>query len=55
VSDERDRVVFDHGMRLLAEGIPLSLLIDLASAVHSREIYRSEPGDADWLIDTGAA
>lgn len=45
----------EQAMRLLAERIPLSLLIDLATPVHSREIYRGEPADTSWLIDTGAA
>lgn len=45
----------EHGMRLLAEGVPLSLLIDLATPVHSRDVYRSEPADTTWLIDIGAA
>jgi hypothetical protein len=45
----------ESGMWLLADGIPLSLLIDLATPVHSRDIYRSEPADTTWLIDIGAA
>ncbi|HWA66822.1 MAG TPA: hypothetical protein VG899_10695 [Mycobacteriales bacterium] len=47
--------VDEHGMRLLAEKVPLSLLIDLATPVHSREVYRSEPADTSWLVATGAA
>jgi hypothetical protein len=43
----------DLAMRLLSEGVPLSLLIDLASPPHSDEIYQAEPGDAAWLV--GAA
>ena len=43
----------DVALRLLSEGVPLSLLIDLASPPHSDEIYQTEPGDADWLV--GAA
>ena len=34
---------------LLADGVPLSLLLDLASAVPSRELFRDEPGDTGWL------
>jgi hypothetical protein len=34
---------------LLTARIPLTLLIDLASGVDSREIYAREPGIADWL------
>ena len=37
-------------MQLLSEGVPLSLLMDLATPVHSRDIYRAEPGDTDWLV-----
>ena len=36
-------------MRLLAAGIPLSLLLDLATAVDSRQLYAEERGAADWL------
>ncbi|HVW81752.1 MAG TPA: hypothetical protein VHB69_12520 [Mycobacteriales bacterium] len=51
--DEMDATA--HCMQLLADGVPLSLLIDLATPVHSREIYRSEPADTSWVADTGAA
>jgi hypothetical protein len=37
-------------LTLLAAHIPLSLLIDLASPIDSREIYILEPGTADWLV-----
>jgi hypothetical protein len=36
-------------MELLAAGIPLTLLLDLATPVHSAEIYALEAGAADWL------
>lgn len=36
-------------LELLEAGIPLSLLIDLATAVDSREAYSRERGAADWL------
>lgn len=34
---------------LLAAGVPLSLLLDLATAVNSHDVYAHEPGVADWL------
>jgi hypothetical protein len=37
-------------MELLAAGVPLSLLLDLASALDSHEVYEREPGSADWLV-----
>jgi hypothetical protein len=36
-------------MDLLAAGVPLTLLLDLASALDSHEVYDREPGVADWL------
>jgi hypothetical protein len=42
---DRTQTAFD----LLAAGIPLSLLIDLATVVDSREVYETEAGAADWL------
>ena len=39
----------DDAMDLLAAGIPLTLLLDLATPVHSAEIYALEAGAADWL------
>jgi hypothetical protein len=36
-------------MDLLAAGVPLTLLLDLATAVDSHEVYDREPGVADWL------
>lgn len=41
---------FDVAMRLLSDGVPLSLLIDLALPPHSDEIYQAEPGNATWLL-----
>lgn len=40
----------NRAMRLLAEGVPLTLLIDLATPPHSRELLEREPGEADWLV-----
>ena len=40
-------------MGLLAAGVPVSLLMDLAIPVNSREILAAEGGDAGWLRATG--
>jgi hypothetical protein len=37
-------------MELMAAGVPLTLLLDLAGALDSREVYEREPGSADWLM-----
>jgi hypothetical protein len=42
---DHDRI----GLDLLAEHVPLTLMIDLASAVDSHEVYVEEGGTADWL------
>jgi hypothetical protein len=34
---------------LLGSGVPISLVLDLASDRPSEEIYEAEPGSADWL------
>lgn len=34
---------------LLEAGIPLTLLLDLAMPIRSVDVYRTEPGAADWL------
>jgi hypothetical protein len=49
-SAESGQREFDLALRLLAEGVPLSLLIDLATPPHSREIYRAELDEAEWLV-----
>jgi hypothetical protein len=36
-------------LTLLEAGIPLTLLLDLAMPIHSADVYRTEPGSADWL------
>ena len=41
--------VTGDALRLLADGVPLSLLLDLAAAVPSRELYREELGDTRWV------
>jgi hypothetical protein len=42
----------DVALRLLSEGVPLSLLLDLATPPHSSEIYHDEEADTDWLVQT---
>jgi hypothetical protein len=44
----------DTALTLLEAGVPLTLLLDLATAIHSDDTYRTEPGAADWL-ETGVA
>lgn len=39
----------DTALELLGAGIPLTLLLDLATPIHSTDVYRTEPGAADWL------
>ncbi len=39
---------------LLERGVPLSLLLDLAGAIPSSELYREEPGDTGWLTAVSA-
>jgi hypothetical protein len=42
----------DVALRLLSQGVPLSLLLDLATPPHSNEIYHDEVADTEWLVDT---
>jgi hypothetical protein len=37
-------------LRLLSDGVPLTLLLDLAGPLHSRDLYREEVGDTGWLV-----
>jgi hypothetical protein len=39
----------DAALALLGAGIPLTLLLDLAMPIHSDDVYKTEPGAADWL------
>lgn len=39
----------DHTMRLLADHIPVTLLVDLMAPPDSREVFDLEGGDAEWL------
>ncbi|MEX2289342.1 MAG: hypothetical protein WD794_03335 [Mycobacteriales bacterium] len=45
-----------HTFALLRDGVPLTLLMDLADEAgpHSAERYTSEGGDARWLLRTPA-
>ena len=38
-----------RALDLLAAGVPLSLLLDLASAVPSRDLFGVEVGDTTWV------
>jgi hypothetical protein len=51
-SPELDEI--DTVLSLLEAHIPLSLLLDLATPVHSNEVYLTEPGVADWLSAASA-
>ena len=44
-------------MRLLAQRIPITLLLDLLVIPDADEIYATEGGSADWLVElnVGAA
>jgi hypothetical protein len=42
-------------LALLDAGIPLTLLLDLATPIRSVDVYRTEPGAADWLQVAGVA
>jgi hypothetical protein len=39
----------DEAFALLAADLPLTLLLDLALALDSHEIYDEEPASSDWL------
>jgi hypothetical protein len=45
----------DNVLTLLEAGIPLTLLLDLATPIRSVDVYRTEPGAADWLLVAGVA
>jgi hypothetical protein len=44
----------DSVMTLLAAGVPVSLILDLATLPDARELYAVEGGDAEWLADLHA-
>ena len=39
----------DPTMRLLADHVPVTLLMDLLAPPNSREVLDAEGGDAEWL------
>jgi hypothetical protein len=45
----------ENALNLLEAGIPLTLLLDLATPIRSTDMYRTEPGAADWLVAVGVA
>jgi hypothetical protein len=47
-SSQRDET--DTALMLLQAGIPLTLLLDLATPIHSADVYRSELGAGEWLV-----
>jgi hypothetical protein len=44
-----DLIDSDRAFDLLKSGVPLTLLLDLATPIHSAEVYEHEAGQADWL------
>jgi hypothetical protein len=48
-SDQRADEV-ETVLMLLEAGIPLTLLLDLATPIHSFDVYATEAGVADWLV-----
>jgi hypothetical protein len=51
LSEETD--VTDPTMRLLADHVPVTLLLDLLAPPDSREVLDTEGGDAGWLAGRG--
>lgn len=47
--DDFASVESDRAFDLLKCGVPLTLLLDLATPIHSAEVYEHEAGQADWL------
>lgn len=50
-------MTIDPTMRLLADHVPVTLLMDLLVPPNSREVLALEGGEADWLanVDRSAA
>ena len=42
-------VITDPTMRLLADHVPVTLLMDLMAPPNSHEVFDLEGGEADWL------
>jgi hypothetical protein len=38
-----------EALTLLGEHVPLTLLLDLAVTIDSGDIFKAEPGSAEWL------
>ncbi|HEX3908246.1 MAG TPA: hypothetical protein VHW92_09990 [Mycobacteriales bacterium] len=43
-----------EALTLLGEHVPLTLLLDLAVTIDSGDIFKAEPGSAEWLQAPGA-
>ena len=43
-----------EALTLLGEHVPLTLLLDLAVSIDSGDIFKAEPGSAEWLREPGA-
>jgi hypothetical protein len=43
-----------EALALLGEHVPLTLLLDLAVTIDSGDIFKAEPGSAEWLQAPGA-
>jgi hypothetical protein len=41
-------------MRLLADHVPVTLLLDLLTPPDSHEVFETEGGEADWLAGMSA-
>lgn len=41
----------DLMMRMLADDVPVTLLVDLVAPPNSREVFELEGGDANWLAN----
>jgi hypothetical protein len=53
-SSEETAVTTDPTMRLLADHVPVTLLMDLMAPPDSREVLDNEGGEADWLAGLSA-
>jgi hypothetical protein len=36
-------------MKLLRDGVPVTLLVDIAAPPDAEQVYETEGGEADWL------
>jgi hypothetical protein len=48
---EETAVTTDTTMRLLADHVPVTLLMDLMAPPVSSEVFETEGGSADWLAE----